>query len=68
VQALANYTALPYNARAASGKGKRGGLRIIYLFKKRDGEIWLLTLYAKGETDNIPAHVLRQIAEEIRNA
>lgn len=53
---------------AMAGKGKRGGLRIIYFFKKRDHEIWLLTLYAKGEVDTLPAHILRQIAEEIRDA
>ena len=28
---------------AMSGKGKSGGVRVIYYFKKRDDEIWLLT-------------------------
>ena len=52
---------------AMSGKGKRGGLRVIYYFKKQDDEIWLLTIYSKNVIENIPAHVLRQIAKEIDN-
>lgn len=50
------------------GRGKRGGLRIIYYFKQQNSEIWLLTLYSKNVTEDIPAHMLRQIAEEIKNA
>src|SRR5258708_16839979 len=52
---------------AMSGKGKRGGVRVIYYFKKQDHEIWLLTIYSKNKVENIPAHVLRQIAKEIDN-
>jgi hypothetical protein len=52
---------------AMSGKGKRGGVRIIYYYKKRANEIWLLTIYSKNEVENIPAHILRQIAEEIKH-
>ena len=51
----------------SAGKGKRGGLRVIYYFKKQDNEIWMLTIYGKSEVENIPAHILRQIAEEIKN-
>jgi len=52
---------------AMSGKGKSGGVRVIYYFKKQDVEIWLLTIYSKNEVENIPAHVLRQIAKEIED-
>ena len=52
---------------AMSGKGKSGGVRVIYYFKRQDDEIWLLTIYSKNEVENIPAHVLRQIAKEIEN-
>ena len=52
---------------AMSGKGKSGGVRVIYYFKKQDDEIWLLTIYSKNEVENIPAHVLREIAKEIQN-
>ena len=50
-----------------AGRGKSGGVRIIYYFKKQDDEIWLLTIYSKNEIENIPAHILRQIAKEIQN-
>ncbi len=52
---------------AMAGSGKRGGVRVIYYFKKQDDEIWLLTIYSKSALENIPAHVLRQIAKEIEN-
>ncbi len=52
---------------AMSGRGKSSGVRVIYYFKKRHDEIWLLTIYSKTEVANIPAHVLRQIAKEIEN-
>lgn len=53
---------------AMLGKGKSGGVRVIYYFKRHDDEIWLLTIYSKNEVENIPAHVLRKIAKEIENA
>jgi hypothetical protein len=49
----------------APGRGKRGGVRIIYYLKLRDEEIWFLTLYAKNETATIPGPILKQIKEEI---
>jgi hypothetical protein len=48
-----------------AGRGKRGGLRVIYFLRLRQGEIWMLTLYAKNVADNIPAKVLKKIKEEI---
>ena len=50
---------------AQPGRGKRGGVRVIYYAKIREGVIWMLTIYAKNEDENIPAHVLRKIKEEI---
>ena len=52
---------------AISGKGKSGGVRVIYYFKRQDDEIWLLTIYGKSEVENIPSHILREIAKEIGN-
>ena len=49
------------------GKGKRGGVRVIYYWKKSAYEIWLLTIYAKNEKATIPGHMLKKIAEEITN-
>ena len=48
-----------------AGRGKRGGIRVIYYLRSRQGEVWMLTLYAKNEADSIPGHVLRKIKEEI---
>jgi hypothetical protein len=48
-----------------SGRGKRGGLRVIYYARTRQGEIWMLTIYAKNVVESIPANVLRRIREEI---
>jgi len=50
-----------------AGRGKRGGLRVIYYLRLREGVIWMLTLYPKNVADNIPAHVLRQIRKEIED-
>jgi len=50
---------------AGSGRGKRGGVRVIYYVKSRAGVIWMLTIYAKNVRENIPTNVLREIAKEI---
>ena len=47
------------------GRGKRGGVRVIYYARTHEGLIWMLTIYAKNEEQDIPAHVLRKIKEEI---
>ena len=48
------------------GMGKRGGVRVLYYVQDEQGRIWLLTLYAKSQQDNIGAeelHVLRRMAD-----
>lgn len=50
---------------AQPGRGKRGGLRVIYYAKTHEGVIWMLTIYAKNEEQSIPAYVLRKIKEEL---
>ena len=52
---------------AISGKGKSGGIRVIYYWKRADNEVWLLTVYGKSERETIPSHILRQIAKEIKD-
>ncbi|MBF0311664.1 MAG: transcriptional regulator [Magnetococcales bacterium] len=47
------------------GHGKRGGLRVIYYWRNHQGEIWLLTLYAKNEAENIPSGVLAELRKEL---
>jgi hypothetical protein len=36
-------------------KGKRGGLRVIYYYLLTDAQIWLMTLYDKGEAADLSA-------------
>ena len=50
---------------ARKGAGKRGGVRVIYYSHPGDGLIWLLTLYAKSSKDNVPAHILKALKEEL---
>jgi len=46
------------------GRGKRGGIRVIYYYQS-DNIIWLLTVYAKNEVSNIPSNVLKALREEL---
>ncbi|MBK6337322.1 MAG: type II toxin-antitoxin system RelE/ParE family toxin [Betaproteobacteria bacterium] len=48
-----------------AGRGKRGGIRVIYFLRTRQGQVWMLTLYPKNVAENIPAHILKQIRDEI---
>lgn len=52
---------------AVAGRGKRGGVRVLYYLRQARDEIWLLTIYAKNVSENIPAHVLKRMKEEIDN-
>lgn len=35
------------------GKGKRGGLRVIYFYWKEGSQIWLFVIYDKDEMDDL---------------
>jgi hypothetical protein len=48
---------------AASGRGKRGGARVIYFLRLRSGEIVLVTMCAKNAQDNINPKVLRELRQ-----
>lgn len=48
-----------------SGRGKRGGVRVIYFLRRRQGQVWMLTLYAKSELQTIPSATLKKIKEEL---
>ena len=43
------------------GMGKSGGVRVIYFVRNAEGEIVLLTLYAKAKTDNLTGAKLKEI-------
>jgi hypothetical protein len=49
------------------GRGKRGGVRVIYFVRHEPGVIWMLTVYAKNVAENIPVHLLRRIRKEIED-
>ena len=51
-----------------AGTGKSGGVRVIYYAQTAQGRICLLLIYAKSARDNIPAHILRKIREELDDA
>ena len=38
---------------------------MIYFLRTRKGQIWMLTLYPKNVAENMPAHLLKQIKDEI---
>jgi hypothetical protein len=50
------------------GSGKRGGVRVVYFNRLKNGEIWLLLIYSKSIRDNVPADVLKQLKQEIDDA
>jgi hypothetical protein len=52
----------------AEGRGKQGGLRVIYYLRLGRGQIWMLTLYRKNVRQNIPAHILKSLKEAIDDA
>jgi hypothetical protein len=46
---------------ARAGSGKSGGVRVIYFMRTAEGEVVLLTLYAKAKTDNLTGTKLKEI-------
>jgi mRNA-degrading endonuclease RelE of RelBE toxin-antitoxin system len=43
------------------GKGKRGGLRVIYVFTPEAGRVDLITVYGKDEADDLSADEVREL-------
>lgn len=48
------------------GKGRRGGLRIIYFWWKSGRQYWLFTLYAKGDVVDLTAQERRAFRELLK--
>ena len=48
------------------GTGKSGGVRIIYLIRTERGEVYLLTMFAKSEKENLPLSVLKEIRRALQ--
>jgi hypothetical protein len=54
-------------ADARRGKGRRGGLRIIYYHFKLDSQIWLMTLYNKDEAGDLTVKEKKALKSSIEN-
>ena len=46
---------------AASGKGKRGGVRVIYFNRSEEGIIYLIAIYRKSEKQTMTAKDIKQV-------
>lgn len=56
---------------AASGRGKSGGARVIYYYHDDEMPVFLLTVFAKNEKDNLTKaerHALAGLAEALRDS
>jgi hypothetical protein len=53
-------------ADASRGKGKRGGLRIIYFWWEAGKQFWLFTLYDKDEMSDLSTKDKKALKEMIR--
>ena len=52
---------------AIEGRGKRGGVRIIYFLRLNAGQIVLVTMYTKNVQDNIDPNLLKRLKEGFKN-
>ena len=46
-------------------RGKRGGARVIYYWKSKNSQIFLLSIYAKNEVENISNKQLQELRKEL---
>jgi mRNA-degrading endonuclease RelE of RelBE toxin-antitoxin system len=54
-------------ADARRGKGKRGGLRVIYYWWDAGSQFWLFTVYDKDQADDLSPEQRRALKALIRN-
>ncbi len=47
------------------GRGKRGGVRVIYFNQLDDGYIWLLFMYSKSVQSDVERKLLNRLRESI---
>lgn len=50
---------------SAKGKGKSGGVRIIYYHYAKNSEITLMLIYGKNEMGNISPEMLKRLRKEL---
>ncbi|MGA2177767.1 MAG: type II toxin-antitoxin system RelE/ParE family toxin [Verrucomicrobiota bacterium] len=49
-----------------SGRGKRGGLRVIYFWHVAHEQIWMLLAYPKNERDDLTRDEIKQLKELVK--
>ncbi len=52
---------------AIEGRGKRGGVRVVYFLRLNPGQIVLVTMFAKNVQENIDPKVLKRLKEVFIN-
>lgn len=52
---------------AGSGRGKRGGIRVIYYFLNDDDQIYMLYAYPKSKKDDLTADQLKQLKKLVED-
>lgn len=54
-------------ADARRGKGRRGGLRIIYYYFQSAQQIWLMTVYDKNEASDLTAGEKKELKAAVES-
>lgn len=49
------------------GKGKRGGLRVIYFWKDAEGQFWLFTVYDKDEAHDLTPDQCKMLKQRLES-
>lgn len=50
---------------AASGRGKRGGARVIYYLATEQGEVWLLAAHTKSSTERFSDAFMNELRKMV---
>ena len=50
---------------AVEGRGKRGGVRVIYFNRLADGKVWLMTMYARNVRADVDVKILNRLRETL---
>ena len=53
--------------QAGSGRGKRGGIRVIYYYFTKDEQIYMLYAYPKSNKDDLIADQLKQLKQLVED-
>lgn len=51
---------------AVGGRGKRGGVRIVYYYYDRNNPIYLITVFAKNEQSNLSKGEINNLAKLVK--